>query len=134
MRKKQSFFLIFLIVVTYVCNLFDLWYTLYVVENVSNASEANPVMEWMLNYPIILFTYKYAVIPLFLIILYCNREHRIARVGIYICAAVFIFTVVYQVLSIPNWSMEADDGSYMQYLDKALNCGRSAADRNGIPI
>lgn len=102
-RQKQNPFLIFLVVFTYLCNLFDLWYTIYVLDFVSNAQEVNPFMVLMLEHPMVAVIYKYAVLPLGLYILYRLRRYRAARLGIYLCALCFGGTVVYQMLSVAKW-------------------------------
>lgn len=102
-HQKHAPFLIFLAVFTYLCNLFDLWYTIYVLDFVSNAREVNPVMARMLENPMVAVIYKYAVLPLALYFLYRLRRYRVARLGIYLCALCFGGTVVYQLLMIPRW-------------------------------
>lgn len=99
-RQKHSLFLIFLAVFTYLCNLFDLWYTIYVLDFVPSAREVNPAMVLMLKYPLVAVIYKYAVLPLGLYLLYRLRRYRAARWGIYLCALVFGGTVAWQILSV----------------------------------
>ena len=104
-EKKHSPFLIFLAITTYLCNLFDLWYTLYALDFVSAAREVNPVVRWMLvEHPLLVVLYKYALVPLGLYLLYRFRRYRAAVLGIYLCAACFIGTVAYQLLMMPlHW-------------------------------
>lgn len=104
-EKKHSPFLIFLAITTYLCNLFDLWYTLYALDFVSAAREVNPVVRWMLGeHPLLVVLYKYALVPLGLYLLYRFRRYRAAVLGIYLCAACFIGTVAYQLLMMPlHW-------------------------------
>ena len=102
-RRRHRPFLILLAVFTYLCNLFDLWYTLYVLDYVSNAREINPFMARLLERPILAVLYKYAGLPLALYFLYRNRDKPIARMGIWLCALCFGGTVVYQLLCIPKW-------------------------------
>ena len=102
--KPHSFFLIFLCLITYLCNLFDLWFTLYVLTFVPNAREVNPFVLRLLEWPLLLVLYKYILPALGLGFMYRNRDKRLARVGIYLCAACFLATVVYQMLSIPRWA------------------------------
>lgn len=103
MKQKHSPFLIFLIVVTYLCNLFDLWFTLYVLQFVSGAQEVNPAMQLMLAHPLLAVIYKYAVLPLLLYLLYRNRGRLAARLGIYLCTLIFLGTVVEQLLTVASW-------------------------------
>lgn len=103
-RQKHSPFLIFLAVFTYLCNLFDLWYTIYVLDFVPNAREVNPTMVVMLEHPLVAVIYKYAVLPLGLYLLYRFRRYRAARLGIYLCTLVFGVTVVRQLLSVGRWA------------------------------
>lgn len=42
---KHSHFLIFLLAVTYLCNLFDLWYTIIALDTVGTAQKVNLIME-----------------------------------------------------------------------------------------
>ena len=102
-RRRHRPLLILLAVFTYICNLFELWYTLYVLDHVPNAREINPVMVRLLEQPILAVLYKYAGLPLALYILYRNRDKAVARLGIWLCALCFGGTVVYQLLSIPKW-------------------------------
>lgn len=103
MKQKHSLFLIFLIVVTYLCNLFDLWFTLYVLQFVVGAHEVNPAMQLLLTHPLLAVIYKYAVLPLLLYLLYRNRAWFAARLGIYLCTAIFLGTVVHQLLTVASW-------------------------------
>lgn len=104
MKKRQSPLLIFMILATYLCNLFDLWYTLYALEFVPDAYEKNPVMRWMLRWPEFVVIYKHALLPLGLYLLYRNRQHRAAVWGIYLCALCFSATVLSQMLTMQSWS------------------------------
>ena len=98
-------FLIFLLITTYLCNLFDLWYTLYALDFVGTAREVNPVARFLLEeHPLLMVLYKYALVPLGLYLLYRFRRKRVAVLGIYLCAACFIGTVVYQLWMMPlHW-------------------------------
>ncbi len=104
-RKKHDPFLIFLLVVTYLCNIFDLWYTLIALDFVRTAQEINPFVNYLLGeHTLLVVLYKYAVLPLGLYLLYRFRHKRIAVLGIYLCALCFIGTVVYQLLMMPlHW-------------------------------
>ena len=60
-RKKHDPFLIFLIVVTYLCNIFDLWYTLVALDFVPAAQEVNPFVNYLLGeHTLLVVLYKYA--------------------------------------------------------------------------
>lgn len=98
--QRHSPFLILLAVFTYLCNLFDLWYTIYTLDFVPSAREVNPAMAVMLEHPMVAVIYKYAVLPLGLYMLYRLRRYRAARLGIYVCALVFGGTVVRQLLTV----------------------------------
>ena len=102
--KKHSAFLIILLLITYLCNLFDLWYTLHALDFVSGAEELNPVFRMALQHPQALVIYKYALFPLGLYILYCCRDKTIARLGIYFAAALFVINTAYQLLMLPQWA------------------------------
>lgn len=102
-KRKQSPFLILLILFTYVCNLFDLWYTMYALDFIPNAYERNPFVRYLIQWPLLVVLYKYAVLPLALYLLYRNRHHRVAVLGIYLCALCFGGTVVQQLLTIQSW-------------------------------
>lgn len=104
-RKKHDPFLIFLIVVTYLCNIFDLWYTLVALDFVPAAQEVNPFVNYLMGeHTLLVVLYKYAVLPLGLYLLYRFRHKWIAVLGIYLCALCFIGTVVYQLLMMPlHW-------------------------------
>ena len=104
-RQPSSGFLIFLLIFTYLCSLFDLWYTLYAVEYIGAAREVNPVFALLLQNPLLAVLYKYAVLPLALYLLYRFRRFGVARFGIYLCALCFGLTVAYQLLMIPRWSV-----------------------------
>lgn len=96
--RKQSPFLLLLAVFTYLCNLFDLWYTMYALDFVDGAREMNPVFECLMRRPLLAVVYKYALLPLALYILYRSRAHRVAVWGIYVCALCFGLTVLRQLL------------------------------------
>ena len=102
--KKHSAFLMTLLLITYLCNLFDLWYTLYALDLVSGAEELNPVFRMALRHPQALVIYKYALFPLGLYILYRCRDKTIARLGIYFAAALFVINTAYQLLMLPQWA------------------------------
>lgn len=102
--KKHQPFLIFLIAVTYLCNLFDLWYTFYALDFGRNTYEANPAYRVMLEHPYLAVVYKYAVLPLLLYLLYKLRDRLAARLGLYLCAAFFIGNTVYQLLTLSLWA------------------------------
>lgn len=100
--KKQTqspFLLLLLVFFTYVCNLFDLWYTMYALDFVEGAWEMNPVFALLMRRPLLAVIYKYAVLPLALYLLYRNRSSRIAVWGIYLCAFCFGITAVRQLLT-----------------------------------
>ena len=100
MKKKQAPLLLFFVLITYLCNLFDLWYTLYALDFVPGAYEKNPAMGYLLQRPWLAVIYKYALLPLGLYLLYRNRQHRIAVWGIYFCTLCFGATVLGQLLTI----------------------------------
>ncbi len=102
-RQPSSGFLIVLLVFTYLCSLFDLWYPLYATDFIPAAQEVNPFFALLLRYPLAAVLYKCAVLPLGLYLLYWCRRYRAAVIGICVCAAFFLFTVVYQLLMIPIW-------------------------------
>ena len=99
MKQKQSPFLLLLVFFTYVCSLFDLWYTMYALDFVEGARELNPVFALLMRRPLAAVVYKYAVLPLALYLLYRNRDKRIAVWGIYLCALCFGITVLRQLLT-----------------------------------
>ena len=102
--SKHTPFLIFLIVVTYLCNIFDLWYTLFALDFVGTAREINPFVNYLLGeHPLLVVLYKYAVLPLGLCLLYHFRSRKAAVFGIYLCALCFVATVVYQLLMMPRY-------------------------------
>ncbi|BDF72027.1 hypothetical protein CE91St41_30080 [Oscillospiraceae bacterium] len=106
MVKKNHYpSLILLIVFTYICNLFDLWYTSFVLKYVSNASEGNPFIEFLFRYPALLILYKFAVIPVALGYLYYSRKKPIAVFGLFLCAVCFGGVVFYQIMMIPHWKI-----------------------------
>ena len=104
-HDKHDPFLIFLAVVTYLCNLFDLWYTLYALDFVTTAREVNPVVRYLLEERTLLMVlYKYALVPLGLYLLYRFRRKRAARLGLCLCAACFVGTAAYQLWMMPlHW-------------------------------
>ena len=104
-RKKHDPFLIFLLVVTYLCNIFDLWYTLIALDFVRTAQEINPFVNYLLGeHTLLVVLCKYPVPPLGLYLLYRFRHKPIAVLGIYLRALCFIGTVVYQLLMMPlHW-------------------------------
>lgn len=104
-RKKHSPLLIFMILATYLCNLFDLWYTLYALDFIPDAYEKNPVVDWMMQWPLLVVVYKYALLPLGLYLLYRNRHRRLAVWGIYLCALCFSATVLSQLLTLKSRGM-----------------------------
>jgi len=104
-RKKQAPLLIFMILVTYLCNLFDLWYTMYALDFIPDAYERNPVVRWLIQWPLLVVLYKYALLPLGLYLLYRNRHHRVAVWGIYLCALCFSGTVLEQLLTLQGMSL-----------------------------
>ena len=99
MQRKQSPLLLFMILSTYLCNLFDLWYTLYAMDFIPGAYEKNPVVGYLLQWPLLVVLYKYALLPLGLYLLYRNRGHRAAVWGIYLCALCYSATVLSQMLA-----------------------------------
>lgn len=101
--KKQSPFLLLLILFTYLCSLFDLWYTMYALDFVEGAWEMNPVFALMMRRPLLAVVYKYAVLPLALYLLYRNRSSRLAVRGIYFCAICFGGTVLRQLLMLHGY-------------------------------
>lgn len=104
MKPKHSFFLIALLLITYACSLFDLWYTLHALEFVPGAEEMNPIFRLALQHPQFLVIYKHALFPLGLYILYRCRERAIARLGIYLATALFVVNTAYQLLMLPRWA------------------------------
>lgn len=102
--KKHSVFLILLLLITYACSLFDLWYTLHALEFVQGAQEMNPVFRLALQHPLFLVIYKHAIFPLGLYILYRCRDKGVARAGIYLATAVFVINTAYQLLMLPRWA------------------------------
>ena len=58
MKKRHSPLLLFMILATYLCNLFDLWYTMYALDFVPDAYEKNPVVRWLLQWPLLVVLYK----------------------------------------------------------------------------
>lgn len=96
--NKQSPFLLLLIIFTYLCSLFDLWYTMYALDFVDGARELNPAFAFLLQWPLLAVLYKYAVLPLALYLLYRSRSSRLAVWGIYLCALCFGGTVLRQLL------------------------------------
>jgi len=103
MKQKHSPLLLFFILATYLCNLFDLWYTLYALDFIPTAYEKNPAMQVLLQWPVLVVIYKYALLPLGLYLLYRNRRHRAAVWGIYLCTIVFGLTVLDQLLTMGSW-------------------------------
>lgn len=102
--KKHSFFLITLLLITYACNLFDLWYTLHALEYIPGAEEMNPVFRMALEHPLFVVIYKHALFPLGLYILYRCREWALARIGVYLVTALFVCNTAYQLLMLPRWA------------------------------
>lgn len=102
--KKHSAFLIILLLITYICSLFDLWYTVHAVEFVQGAQELNPVFRLALRHPLFLVIYKYALFPLGLYILYRCRDKAAARAGIYLVTVIFVTNTAYQLLMLPRWA------------------------------
>ena len=102
--KKHSFFLITLLLITYACNLFDLWYTLHALEFVPTAQEMNPLVRMALEHPQFLVIYKHALFPLGLYILYRCRGWTLARIGVYLATALFVCNTAYQLLMLPHWA------------------------------
>lgn len=107
-RKKQSPLLIFMVLVTYLCNLFDLWYTMYALDFIPDAYERNPFMGWLIQWPLLVVLYKYALLPLGLYLLYRNRHHRAAVWGIYLSALCFSGTVLEQLLTLQGMTPVID--------------------------
>ena len=103
MKEKHSPLLLFFILATYLCNLFDLWYTLYALDFIPTAYEKNPAMRALLQRPGLVVIYKYALLPLGLYLLYRNRRHRAAVWGIYLCTLAFGLTVLDQLLTMQGW-------------------------------
>ena len=101
--KAQSKPLLILLLATYLCNIFDLWFTRYTLANVPGAFEMNPFYQLMLQFPVFLSIYKYAVLPIFLFIMYRFRARRLARFGLYLCSAVFFLNTMYQIWSVSIW-------------------------------
>lgn len=102
-RKKHAPLLIFLCVATYLCNLFDLHYTVHALEYIPGAYEKNPAMRWIMQWPELVVVYKFSLLPLGLYLLYRNRHHRLAVWGIYLCALCFGATVLGQLLLMRSW-------------------------------
>ncbi len=102
-KKKHSPLLIFFCLSTYFCNLFDLWFTLYALDTIPGAYEKNPVVRWLLQWPLLVVVYKYAMLPLGLYLLYRNRHNRLAVWGIYLVTAWFGLTVLEQLLAVQSW-------------------------------
>ena len=103
MKEKHSPLLLFFILATYLCNLFDLWYTLYALDFIPTAYEKNPAMQVLLRWPLLVVLYKYALLPLGLYLLYRNRHRRVAVWGIYLCTLCFGVTVLDQLLTMNSW-------------------------------
>ena len=106
--KKQSPLLIFLCLATYLCNLFDLRYTIHALEYIPGAYEKNPAVRWMLQWPELVVVYKYSLLPLGLYLLYRNRHHRAAVWGIYLSALCFSGTVLEQLLTLQGMTPVID--------------------------
>ena len=102
--KKHSPFLAALLLITYGCNLFDLWYTLHALEFVPGATELNPLFRMALEHPQFLVIYKHALFPLGLYILYRCRGRAVARVGVYLVTALFVCNTAHQLLMLPRWA------------------------------
>lgn len=101
--KSHSPLLLAVLLATYLCNLFDLGYTLYALEHVPHAFEMNPAFRLMLRSPWFLYLYKFALLPLLLLGMYHVRETKIARFGIWLCAGIFAVNTAYQVWSVCLW-------------------------------
>lgn len=100
MKTKHSPFLIALLTMTLVFNLTDLWYTLFAIDLIPAAYEANPVFRLMLNHPYLCVLYKHTVIPAFLYILYKFRAHPSARLAIYALFIIFLINQLCQIYAV----------------------------------
>ena len=101
--KAHSPLLLAVLAATYLCNLFDLGYTLYALANVPHAYEMNPMFRLMLRAPGFLCLYKFLLLPLLLLAMYRVRETKIARFGIWLCFGIFAVNTAYQLWSVRLW-------------------------------
>lgn len=96
--------LIFLRVLTWLCNLFDLWYTFLALDFARNAYEANPFYRAMLEHPYLAVVYKFSLVPFGLYLLYKCRAYTVARFGVCLCALFFLGNTLYQIWIFPLWA------------------------------
>lgn len=101
--KSHRPLLLVLFAIAYLTNLFDLGFTLYVLEYIPHAFEMNPVFRLMLQTPLLLYCYKLVLIPLLMFAMYYVRELRIARFGIWLSAIFYTVNMIYQIWSICLW-------------------------------
>lgn len=83
-------------IVTYLCNLFDYAYTLFVLDRVPGAREANPIFALMLRVPLLALLFKLFGVAIFLVILYRCRARPLARFGLRLTSAAYALTVLYE--------------------------------------
>lgn len=80
----------------YLCNLYDLYHTLYALKHLWGVTEANPFCRALLGLPWGLQVYKCALVPAGLYLLWCRRDLPLARWGLCLCAAVFFLNTLCQ--------------------------------------
>lgn len=97
--QKHSRFLLALSVWTYLCNLFDLGYTVLILNLSGRAYELNPFVSALLDTPLLAVLYKNIVPAAAIALMYANRRLPLARAGLFICAAAYTAVTLYHILS-----------------------------------
>lgn len=73
--------------IAFLGNLIDMVATLWLVS--LGYHEANPVMRWLLNYPILFVTVKLGLMAALLCYLWHERENKLAVIASWIAAVVY---------------------------------------------
>ena len=102
-QKHHSVVLLTVLAVTCLCNFFDLGFTLYALEHIPHAFEINPFFRLMLKAPVVLYFYKFVLLPVALWVMYRARKLKLARFGLWLCFTVFVVNTIYQIWSIRLW-------------------------------
>ena len=86
------------LIVLLCCNVVDAFSTLHFVEQ-GLATEANPVMNWLLNAgPVAFVSAKLAIVTLGAGVLWRFHAHKLAATGSFVLSAVYALVVCYHAL------------------------------------
>lgn len=96
--NKNNRFMLARLIIIYILNLFDLFFTKYWVNQIGLEFELNPFGKWLLQAPIRQILYKVVLVGVLLIILYISKEKKIANICSWILLGAFGLLTTYHIV------------------------------------